>query len=165
MEGEQYLMDFLPTSLSNRLVSYDPVTVLPPKKVTQPRISFDAKVKFLPKAHLMQQNFQPYLRASKHVSAIKHIYEKYRGEEFDMSVEKQIQFLHESPKNSEFRTSRMPEKDFSPKGKDGAKGRGMNRVSRKEEKVKFPPIVNSYFHKFDMNLSDLSISTTKIKLH
>jgi hypothetical protein len=163
MEGEHLLMDFLPTSLSTRLVTYEPIMVLPPKRVNYPSLSLDAKVKSVPRTHLMQTNFQPYLRASKQVSVIKHIYDKYRGSQFDMSIEKQMQFLHESPKNNDFKTSRMPEKDQNIRQKDSGKTKMQGKLRRKCENVRFPPIISSYFQKFDMHLSDLSISSTKAK--
>lgn len=163
MEGVNNSLDFLPTSLSNRLVTYEPIPILPPKKLIYNEISFDAKVKNVPKSHFLEQSFQPYLRASKQVNVIKHIYDKYKFTEFDMSVERQNQFLHDSPRNNEYKISRMPE--FEGNGKGGGKnvtGKAF-RPRRKVESVKFPPIVNGYFQKFDMHLSDLSISNSKIR--
>ena len=163
MEGVNSSLEYLPTSLSNRLVTYEPIPVLPPKKLVYNEISFDARVRNVPRSHMLEQSFQPYLRASKQVNVIKHLYDKYKFAEFDMSVERQNQFLHDSPRNADYRISRMPEFEGAGKIKGGRGGRKVERIRRKVESVKFPPIVNGYFQKFDMHLSDLAISSTKIR--
>jgi len=78
-------------------------------------------------------------------------------------VERQNQFLHDSPRNADYRISRMPEFEGAGKIKGGRGERKVERIRRKVESVKFPPIVNGYFQKFDMHLSDLAISSTKIR--
>lgn len=161
MEGLSKTLDYLPTSLSNGILMFEPILIYPPQKYKGKETYFDGKVKSIPRTHFLEKSFRPYFRASKQVNAIKNMYKKYGNSDFDVSVEDQIRFLHKSPKNTEFKTSRVPEKD---RHQTSCKRTSKNPSSKLKDSSKlsrFPPINDDLYKKFDINLSYLSISNAK----
>lgn len=160
MEGLSKTLEYLPASLSNGILMFEPILIYPPQKYKGNETHFDGKVKKIPRSHFLEKSFRPYFRASKQVNAIKNLYKKYGKSDFDVSVEDQVRFLHKSPKNAEFKISRVPEKDRQTYCKKSIQ-KPSSKLKNSSKLSRFPPINDDLYKKFDINLSYLSITNAK----
>jgi hypothetical protein len=157
-------LDYLPTSLSSSLMIYAPISVSPPKQATFLRASeAHVKIRRVPKEHSLEQSFKPYLRARDHVGVITRMYKRYGQNEFDGSIEGQNRFLHETPKNKEFKASRMPEVEKGVRAAAVNYQQKTGIFKRNSNRNQLPPLFESFYHRFNSQFSDLSISNQKIK--
>ena len=95
MERLNKTLEYLPPSLSSSLMIYEPIPISPPQKFSFKETPFDTTVKNISRQHFLERSFRPYFRASKHVNAIKNLYNKHGTKQFDVSIEDQNKFLHE----------------------------------------------------------------------
>ena len=145
---------YLPSSISSSLMNYEPIPILPPKHYKFKDIEFDTKIKSISKNHFLEESFRPYLRASRQVNAIKKIYNNYCLREFDMSVEYQ---------NNDYTASRLPEKTFHHTKKEIIQKPSFKIRKKVTNFHKFLKIDEEFYNKFDVQLSNLCISSCKLK--
>ena len=157
-------LEYLPSSLSNNLMMYQPIPVSSPQRYKLKDIKFDTKIKNIPKDHYLEKSFRPYFRASKHVNIIKNMYTKYCLSEFDICVEDQNKFLHESPRNVDYKASRNPGCLNLSNSKKRIIEKKSFKIKRKSNVSRFPPINDELSKRFDIQLSNFSISNTKLKM-
>lgn len=160
MDTNNKSLDYLPSSLSGSLMAYDPVQVTAPRKIRLESTHFDVKIRYFPKQHPLERSFRPYLRARDHVNAIKSLPHRHNYSDFDVAVESQKRFLHEYPRNLDYKRSRMPEHDYFKRERMKIDRKPFIYKREKVQKTRLPQIFDHFYHKFNMHFSDLSIYNT-----
>jgi hypothetical protein len=162
MEKHNKTLEYLPPSIFNSLITYEPILVVPPKKYQVKDLDINPTIRSISKGHYFEKSFKPHFRESRHLKAIKDMHSKYFYKGFDVSIEDQKKFLYDYPKNNEFKASKLPEKLelLSSKKTDNAPS-FKGKKSLKNHRL--PPLYDEFYNKFDIGLSNLYISNSKLK--